>query len=151
MSQRREKLKEAKEEKKKTPNVNVTAYFLIQRRHASSKPERLGVLSPLARLLAGDCWNGEKERERDRSCNERMTKPTVAAIKMSRSHSYGQMVYCRRWLESDGLPACPSASLACLPPAAEKTEESSLALLDGIVQEMWSDISAPIFFLGLSV
>ena len=45
------------------------------------------------------------------------------------------------------MPVC----LARLPPAAEKTEESSLALLDGIVQEMWSDISAPIFFLGLSV
>ena len=57
MSPRREKLKEAKEEeKKKTPNVNVTAYFLIQRRHASSKPERLGVLSS----VAGDCWNGER-------------------------------------------------------------------------------------------
>ena len=40
------------------------------------------------------------------------------------------------------MPVC----LARLPPAAEKTEESSLALLDGIVQEMWSDISAPIFF-----
>ena len=52
------------------------------------------------------------ERGRDRSCNERMTKPTVAAIKMSRSHSYGQMVYCSRWLEFTArLPAC----LTCLP------------------------------------
>ena len=34
------------------------------------------------------------EGEKERSCNERMTKPTVAPIKMSRSHSYGQMVYC---------------------------------------------------------
>ena len=47
-----------KPKKKKTPNVNVTAYFLIQHHHASLLSER-----PLSLSLIEE-RNGERERQK---------------------------------------------------------------------------------------